>query len=82
MLFNGEQLGSGKGPEVDIAVDPVEGTRLLAQGRANSVATVALAERGSMFNPGPLVYMHKIAVGPEAKGHIDITAPIEVWREL
>jgi fructose-1,6-bisphosphatase II len=78
MLFNGEQLGSGKGPEVDIAVDPVEGTRLLAQGRANSVATVALAERGSMFNPGPLVYMHKIAVGPEAKGHIDITAPIEV----
>ena len=78
MLFNGEQLGSRKGPAVDIAVDPVEGTRLLAQGRANSVATVALAERGSMFNPGPLVYMHKIAVGPEAKGHIDITAPIEV----
>jgi fructose-1,6-bisphosphatase II len=78
MLFNGELLGSGKGPEVDIAVDPVEGTRLLALGRANSVATVALAERGSMFNPGPLVYMHKIAVGPEAKGHIDITAPVEV----
>jgi fructose-1,6-bisphosphatase II len=78
MLFNGEQLGSGKGPQVDIAVDPVEGTRLLALGRANSVATVALAERGSMFNPGPLVYMHKIAVGPDAKGHIDITAPIEV----
>ncbi len=78
MLFNGEQLGSGKGPQVDIAVDPVEGTRLLAQGRANSVATVALAEKGAMFNPGPLVYMHKIAVGPEAKGRIDITAPIEV----
>jgi fructose-1,6-bisphosphatase II len=78
MLYNGEQLGSGKGPEVDIAVDPVEGTRLLALGRANSVATVALAERGSMFNPGPLVYMHKLAVGPDAKGHIDITAPIEV----
>jgi fructose-1,6-bisphosphatase II len=78
MLFNGEQLGSGKGPEVDIAVDPVEGTRLLAEGRANSVATVALAERGSMFNPGPLVYMHKLAVGPEGKGHIDITAPIDV----
>lgn len=78
MLFNGEILGSGKGPEVDIAVDPVEGTRLLALGRANSVATVALAERGSMFNPGPIVYMHKLAVGPEAKGHIDITAPIGV----
>jgi fructose-1,6-bisphosphatase II len=78
MLFNGEKLGSGKGPQVDVAVDPVEGTRLLAQGRPNSVATVALAERGSMFNPGPIVYMHKIAVGPEAKGHIDINAPIEV----
>lgn len=78
MLYNGERLGTRKGPEVDIAVDPVEGTRLLALGRANSVATVALAERGSMFNPGPIVYMHKLAVGPEAKGHIDITAPIEV----
>ena len=78
MLYNGEKLGSGKGPKVDIAVDPVEGTRLLAQGRANSVATVALAERGSMFNPGPIVYMHKLVVGPEAKGHIDINAPIDV----
>jgi fructose-1,6-bisphosphatase II len=78
MLYNGENLGSGKGPKVDIAVDPVEGTRLLALGRANSVATVAVAERGAMFNPGPLVYMHKLAVGPEAKGHIDINAPIEV----
>jgi fructose-1,6-bisphosphatase II len=78
MLFNGERLGNGRGPKVDVAVDPVEGTRLLAQGRPNSVATVALAERGSMFSPGPIVYMHKIAVGPEAKGHIDITAPIVV----
>jgi fructose-1,6-bisphosphatase II len=78
MLYNGEKLGSGKGPKVDIAVDPVEGTSLLALGRANSVATVAIAERGSMFNPGPIVYMHKIAVGSEAKGHIDINAPIEV----
>jgi fructose-1,6-bisphosphatase II len=78
MLFNGEQLGNGKGPKVDVAVDPVEGTRLLAQGRPNSVATVALTERGSMFSPGPIVYMHKIAVGPEAKGHIDINAPIVV----
>ena len=78
MLFNGERLGTGDGPTVDIAVDPVEGTRLLAQGRPNSVATVALAESGSMFNPGPIVYMHKIAVGLAGKGHIDIDAPVEV----
>jgi fructose-1,6-bisphosphatase II len=77
MLFNGEHLGSGDGPELDIAVDPVEGTRLLAQGRPNSVATIALAERGSMFNPGPIVYMSKIAVGEYGRGHIDLEAPIE-----
>jgi fructose-1,6-bisphosphatase II len=77
MLFNGEHLGSGDGPELDIAVDPVEGTRLLAQGRPNSVATIALAERGSMFNPGPIVYMSKIAVGEYGRGHIDLDAPIE-----
>ena len=77
MLYNGEVLGNGEPPLVDIAVDPIDGTRLLALGRTNSIATVAIAERGSMFNPGPLVYMHKIAVGPEAKGHIDLDAPIE-----
>lgn len=77
MLFNGERLGSGDGPELDIAVDPVEGTRLLAQGRPNSVATIALAELGSMFNPGPIVYMKKIAVGHGCRGHIDLDAPIE-----
>ena len=77
MLFNGERLGNMDGPEVDIAVDPVEGTRLLALGKANSISTVALSERGTMFNPGPMVYMHKIAVGPEAKGEIDIQAPIQ-----
>lgn len=77
MLFNGERLGTGNPPQVDIAVDPVEGTRLLAMGRTNSVATVAIAERGSMFNPGPIVYMYKLAVGPEAKGHIDLDAPVE-----
>lgn len=76
MLFNGERLGTGKGPKVDIAVDPIDGTRLLALGRTNSIATVALAERGSMFNPGPMVYMYKMAVGPSAKGHIDLEAPI------
>ncbi|MEE8122174.1 MAG: class II fructose-bisphosphatase [Anaerolineales bacterium] len=78
MLFNGERLGTGDGPALDIAVDPVEGTRLLAQGRPNSIATVALAESGSMFNPGPIVYMHKIAVGLAGKGHVDIDAPVEV----
>ena len=72
MLFNGECLGTGRDPKVDIAVDPIDGTRLLAMGRANSLATVAIADRGSMFDPGPIVYMNKIAVGPEAKGVIDI----------
>ncbi len=72
MLFNGEKLGTGDAPQVDIAVDPIDGTRLLALGRANSLATVAIADRGSMFNPGPIVYMDKIAVGPEGKGAIDI----------
>jgi fructose-1,6-bisphosphatase II len=72
MLYNGEVLGTGQLPRVDIAVDPIDGTRLLALGRQNSLATVALADRGSMFNPGPFVYMDKIAVGPEARGAIDI----------
>ncbi len=76
MLYNGERLGTGKGPQVDIAVDPIDGTRLLALGRANSIATVALAERGTMFDPGPLVYMYKIGVGPTGKGHIDLEAPV------
>ncbi|MGH2619103.1 MAG: class II fructose-bisphosphatase [Anaerolineales bacterium] len=77
MLYNGERLGSGNGPQVDIAVDPIDGTRLLALGRGNSIATVALAARGSMFRPGPFVYMDKIAVGPVAKGQIDLDAPVE-----
>ncbi len=76
MLYNGERLGTGNGPEVDIAVDPIDGTRLLALGKANSIATVAISERGTMFNPGPIVYMNKIAVGPAAKGHIDLDAPV------
>ncbi|TET82277.1 MAG: class II fructose-bisphosphatase [Anaerolineales bacterium] len=76
MLYNGERLGTGEPPQVDIAVDPIDGTRLLALGRANSISTVAIAERGSMFDPGPIVYMYKIAVGPEAMGYIDLDAPI------
>src|SRR5512135_2243653 len=76
MLFNGEKVGSGAAPAVDIAVDPIDGTRPLAFGRTNSLSTVAIAPRGSMFNPGPFVYMNKLAVGPEAKGVIDIERPI------
>ena len=74
MLYNGESLGTGGDPKVDIAVDPIDGTRLLALGRANSLSTVAVADRGSMFNPGPIVYMDKIAVGPAGKGAIDVEA--------
>ena len=76
MLFNGERVGTGIGPEMDIAVDPIDGTRPLANGFLNSIATVALAPRGSMFDPGPFVYMDKLAVGPEARGKIDINAPV------
>jgi len=76
MLYNGERLGNGNGPQLDIAVDPIDGTRPLAYGLWNSISTVALAPRGTMFNPGPFVYMDKIAVGPEAKGCIDIEAPV------
>ena len=78
MLFNGERLGTGRSPEVDIAVDPIDGTRLLALGRANALATVAVSDRGSMFDPGPFVYMQKIAVGPVGKGVIDVElSPME-----
>jgi fructose-1,6-bisphosphatase II len=74
MLFNGEEVGSGTGPPVDVAVDPLEGTRLTALGQPNAIAVIALAERGSMFFPGAAVYMNKIACGEEAAEAIDITA--------
>lgn len=76
MLYNGERVGNGSGLDFDVAVDPIDGTRPLAFGRSNSLATVAIAPRGSMFNPGPFVYMNKLAVGPEAKGKIDIEKPL------
>jgi fructose-1,6-bisphosphatase II len=76
MLYNGEQVGNGSGADFDVAVDPIDGTRPLAFGRSNSLATVAIAPRGSMFNPGPFVYMNKLAVGPEAKGKINIEKSI------
>src|ERR687896_1904430 len=74
MLYNGERVGSGSGPEVDVAVDPLEGTRLTALGQPNAIAVIALAERGTMFFPGAAVYMNKIACGEEAAEAIDITA--------
>lgn len=77
MLFNGEVVGTGKDPKVDLAVDPIDGTRPLANGFLNSIATVAIAPRDTMFNPGPFVYMDKIAVGPPGAGKIDIEAPLE-----
>lgn len=77
MLFNGEMVGNGTGMVVDVAVDPVDGTTLTAAGLPNAIAVIALAEgRGSMYNPGSLVYMDKIAVGPEAAGSIDLEAPV------
>jgi fructose-1,6-bisphosphatase II len=77
MLFNGEKIGTGHPPEVDIAVDPMDGTRLLAQGRPGSLAVIAIAPRGTMFDPGPMVYMNKWIVGPDAVGSIDVDAPVE-----
>jgi fructose-1,6-bisphosphatase II len=73
MLFNGEEIGSGSGPAVDVAVDPLEGTRLTALGQPNAIAVIAVAERGTMFFPGAAVYMEKIATGPEAIDAVDIT---------
>ena len=73
MLYNGEEVGSGEGPEVDVAVDPLEGTRLTALGQPNAITVIAVAERGTMLFPGAALYMEKIAVGPAAIDVIDIT---------
>ncbi|MGH9026863.1 MAG: class II fructose-bisphosphatase [Acidimicrobiia bacterium] len=75
MLFNGEEIGCG-GPPTDIAVDPIDGTTLTSLGRPNAIAVIALAERGTMFDPGPCVYMEKIAVGRDAADAIDLDAPV------
>ena len=77
-LANGERVGTGLGPKVDVAVDPVDGTTLTANGMSGALAVIALAEEGTMYAPGSLVYMDKIAVGPEAAGVVDIDAPVEV----
>jgi fructose-1,6-bisphosphatase II len=76
MLYNGEHVGNGEMPLVDVAVDPVDGTSLTAQGLSGALAVLAVAERGSMYAPGSLVYMDKIAVGPEAAGMVSIDAPV------
>ena len=74
MLYNGERIGDGTPPQVDIAVDPIDGTTLTSKGRGNALAVIALSEKGTMFDPGPCVYMEKIAVGPELVGLCDISA--------
>ena len=74
MLYNGEEVGNGQGPEVDVAVDPLEGTRLTATGQPNAIAVIAVAERGTMFFPGAAVYMDKIAAGAEVADAIDLDA--------
>ncbi|MGI8759380.1 MAG: class II fructose-bisphosphatase [Acidimicrobiales bacterium] len=76
MLYNGERIGDGSPPQTDIAVDPIDGTTLAALGRGNALAVIAVSERGTMFDPGPCVYMEKIAVGPECLGAIDITRSV------
>ncbi len=77
MLYNGEAIGNGEPPMTDIAVDPIDGTTLTAKGQAGAIAVIAVAERGTMFNPGPCVYMEKIAVGPTGAGIVDIRLPID-----
>jgi fructose-1,6-bisphosphatase II len=83
MLYNGERIGDGRPPLVDIAVDPIDGTTLTAKGRSGALAVIALSERGTMFNPGPCVYMEKLAVGPLGRGVVDLSAtPTENLKAL
>jgi len=82
MLYNGERIGSGHGDKVDVAVDPLEGTDLVARGQPNALAVVAASEAGSMFDPGPCVYMEKLACGAEVDEELDLRAPIEETLEL
>ncbi|MFE9609114.1 class II fructose-bisphosphatase [Streptomyces sp. NPDC006012] len=78
MLFNGERVGDGTGPECDIAVDPIDGTTLTAKGMPNAIAVLAAAERGTMFDPSAVFYMDKLVTGPEAADFVDIDAPVSV----
>src|SRR5829696_5287846 len=76
MLYNGEEVGDGLGPECDVAVDPIDGTTLMSKGMPNALAVLAVAERGAMYDPSAVFYMEKLAVGPEAAGAVDIAAPV------
>jgi fructose-1,6-bisphosphatase II len=82
MLYNGEEIGDGTPPEVDVAVDPVDGTTLTAKSMPNAVSVVALSDRGTMFDPGPCVYMDKLAVGPDAADAVDFEAPLALNLRL
>jgi fructose-1,6-bisphosphatase II len=82
MLYNGEQIGDGSPPQVDIAVDPLEGTTLAAEGSPRALAVMALSERGTMFNPGPAVYMHKIAAQPAFAHLLDLDRPLTELLQL
>ncbi len=75
MLFNGEEVGDGLGPEADVAVDPIDGTTLMAKGMPNAIAVMAVAERHTMYDPSAVFYMEKLVTGPEAADVVDITAP-------
>ncbi|MHC3001924.1 class II fructose-bisphosphatase [Gordonia metallireducens] len=79
MLYNGEEVGNGQGPDCDVAVDPIDGTTLMAEGRPNSISVIAVSERGTMYDPSAVFYMDKIAVGPDAKGAININESVE-WN--
>jgi fructose-1,6-bisphosphatase II len=76
MLFNGEKVGNGWGPDCDVAVDPIDGTTLMSKGMPNALAVLAVAERGAMYDPSAVFYMEKLAIGPEAAGAVDIAAPV------
>src|SRR6516162_2923008 len=81
MLYNGEQIGDGSPPSMDIAVDPIDGTTLTSLGRGGAISVIAMSERGTMFDPGPCVYMEKIATGPAATDVIDLNAPVKANLE-
>src|SRR5450631_4627503 len=82
LLYNGEQIGDGSQPEVDVAVDPLEGTRLTALGMPSALAVIALGPRGSMFDPGPCFYMEKIAGGPDIADLLDLDRPLPETLQL
>src|SRR4051812_30463614 len=76
MLYNGEQVGDGQGPDYDVAVDPVDGTTLLADGMPNAIAVIAVSDRGTMYDPSAVFYMDKLVTGPAAADAVDIAAPV------